>query len=186
MKDFNKHFSDIYEIKSNVFKDDRGFFYESFNNNEFIKCTGVKVNFVQDNFSLSNFGVLRGLHYQIKPFDQGKLVSVLQGSIIDFALDIRVSSPNFGKFYFTKLEPYKSKLWIPSGYAHGFLALDNDTKVLYKTTNYYSSEHERTIDILDSYTGIDKIIYENIKLNQLIRSDKDVSGKNFRMSDYFD
>ena len=186
MKDFNTHFSDIYEIKSNVFRDDRGFFYELFNNNEFIKCTGQTVNFVQDNFSLSNFGVLRGLHYQIKPFDQGKLVSVLQGSIIDFALDIRVTSPNFGKFFFTKLEPYKSKLWIPSGYAHGFLALDDDTKVLYKTTNYYSSEHERTIDILDSYIGIDKIIYENIKLNQLIRSEKDVSGKNFRMSDYFD
>ena len=186
MKCSNTHFSDIHEIKSKIFRDDRGFFYESFNNNDFIKCTDVNLNFVQDNFSLSSFGVLRGLHYQIQPFGQGKLVSVLQGSIIDFALDIRVSSPNFGQFFYTKLEAHQKKLWIPSGYAHGFLALEEDTKVLYKTSNYYSSEHERTIDILDSYIGIDKIIFENIKPNQLIRSDKDVSGKKFRMSDYFD
>jgi dTDP-4-dehydrorhamnose 3,5-epimerase len=128
-----------------VFGDARGFFFESFNQQRFAEATGVRANFVQDNHSLSAKNVLRGLHYQIQQA-QGKLVRVVAGSVFDVALDVRRKSPTFGRWVGEILSAdNKRQMWIPPGFAHGFLVLSETAEFLYKTTDYWSPQHERCI-----------------------------------------
>lgn len=136
---------DVLVIKPKVFGDDRGFFFESFNERAFQEAIGSEVRFVQDNHSKSAKNVLRGLHYQIKQ-PQGKLVRVVQGEVFDVAVDIRKSSPTFGKWIGEILSAEnKKQMWVPIGFAHGFLVLSETAEFLYKTTDYYAPEHERCI-----------------------------------------
>jgi dTDP-4-dehydrorhamnose 3,5-epimerase len=138
-----------------VFGDERGFFYESFNAQRFADLTGVQNHFVQDNHSKSARGVLRGLHYQIQQ-PQGKLVRVVAGAVFDVAVDIRKSSPTFGQWLGVVLSAEnKRQLWIPAGFAHGFLVTSDSAEFLYKTTDYYAPEHERGILWNDPAIGID-------------------------------
>ena len=133
-------------LEPRVFADDRGWFYESFNAHGFADATGLDVTFVQDNHSRSSRGVLRGLHYQLPPSAQGKLVRALAGSIFDVAVDIRRSSPGFGRWVGETLSAdNKRQLWVPAGFAHGFVALEDGTEVLYKTTDFYDKAAERAI-----------------------------------------
>jgi dTDP-4-dehydrorhamnose 3,5-epimerase len=137
---------DVLLIKPKIFENDLGFFFESFNLNEFRKATSLDVSFVQDNHSKSVKGVLRGLHYQIPPYAQGKLVRVIQGEVFDVAVDIRQSSPTFGKYVSQILSAKnKKQMWIPEGFAHAFLTLSKTSEFLYKTTNFYNKEYERCI-----------------------------------------
>ena len=130
-------------IEPKVFGDARGFFYESFNGKRFHETTGLDVEFVQDNHSKSGLGVLRGLHYQIEQ-PQGKLVRVVSGKVFDVAVDIRKSSPTFGQWVGDILSAENARqLWVPHGFAHGFLVLAEETEFLYKTTDYDAPEHER-------------------------------------------
>jgi dTDP-4-dehydrorhamnose 3,5-epimerase len=132
-------------LEPQVFGDERGFFFESFNAQDFAKATGWDVTFVQDNHSRSAHGVLRGLHYQIQQ-SQGKLVRVTQGEVFDVAVDIRRSSPHFGQWEGVHLSAdNKRQLWVPPGFAHGFVVLSESAEFLYKTTDYYAPEHERCI-----------------------------------------
>ena len=137
---------DVVLIEPKVFGDSRGFFYESFNQQAFCEATGAQCEFVQDNHSRSSQGVLRGLHYQLPPRAQGKLVRVVRGSVFDVAVDIRKDSPTFGQWVGALLtEDNHRQLWVPPGLAHGFLVLSESADFLYKTTDYYSPEHERCI-----------------------------------------
>ena len=137
-----------------VFGDERGFFFESFNHARFEEAVGYPVKFVQDNHSKSVKGVLRGLHYQIQQ-PQGKLVRVVQGAVFDVAVDIRKSSPTFGKWVGALLTAEnKHQLWVPEGFAHGFVVLSDTAEFLYKTTDYYAPAHERSILWNDSDLGI--------------------------------
>jgi dTDP-4-dehydrorhamnose 3,5-epimerase len=141
-------------IEPKVFADARGFFFESFNANEFAEAVGEVVEFVQDNHSLSAKGVLRGLHYQIK-HPQGKLVRVVAGEVFDVAVDLRAGSPNFGKWAGVHLSAEnKRQLWIPAGFAHGFVVLSETAEFLYKTTDYWFSEYERCLLWSDPQLGI--------------------------------
>lgn len=145
---------DVLIIEPKVFGDERGFFFESFNQAKFEAAIGRQVNFVQDNHSRSAKNVLRGLHYQIQQ-PQGKLVRVVQGSVFDVAVDIRKSSPTFGQHVDLELSAEnKRMLWIPEGFAHGFLVLTDTAEFLYKTTDYYAPEFERGIAWNDSVIGI--------------------------------
>ena len=142
-------------IEPRVFADERGWFTESFNARAFADATGLDVPFVQDNHSRSSRGVLRGLHYQLPPSAQGKLVRAVTGSIFDVAVDIRRSSPSFGRWVAETLSAgNKRQLWIPAGFAHGFLALEEGTEVIYKTTAYYNKAAERAIRWDDPDLGI--------------------------------
>ena len=142
-------------IEPKVFGDARGFFFESFNALAFAEATGVDLPFVQDNHSRSAQGVLRGLHYQIQQA-QGKLVRVVRGSVFDVAVDVRRSSPNFGRWVGVELsEDNHRQLWVPPGFAHGFLVLSASADFLYKTTDYYAPEHERCVLWNDPAIGID-------------------------------
>ena len=146
---------DVVIIEPRVFGDERGFFLESFNAHAFRDATGLDVSFVQDNHSRSEKNVLRGLHYQIQQ-PQGKLVRVVSGSVFDVAVDIRKSSPTFGQWEGTELtEDNHRQLWIPPGFAHGFIVLSDSADFLYKTTDYYAPEHERCILWNDSTIGIE-------------------------------
>ena len=137
---------DVIVIEPKIFNDTRGFFYESFNQQAFDEATGTNYQFVQDNHSKSSRGVLRGLHYQLSPKAQGKLVRVVQGKVWDVAVDIRKGSPTFGQWVGEELSADNHKqLWIPPGFAHGFITLSDTAEFLYKTTDYYSPEHERAI-----------------------------------------
>lgn len=146
---------DVLLIEPQVFGDHRGFFFESFNQKRFEEKTGVKTEFVQDNHSRSTQGVLRGLHYQIQQA-QGKLLRATVGEIVDVAVDIRKSSPTFGQWvgYVLSAEN-KRQLWIPAGFAHGFAVLSEVAEVLYKTTDYYAKDYERSILWNDPDLGID-------------------------------
>jgi dTDP-4-dehydrorhamnose 3,5-epimerase len=145
---------DVLIIEPKVYGDARGFFYESFNQKEFQKATGLDVQFVQDNHSRSAKGVLRGLHYQIQQ-PQGKLVRVVKGSVFDVAVDLRKSSPSFGQWVGAELSEENAKqLWVPEGFAHGFLVLSESADFLYKTTDYYAPEYERSILWNDSDLAI--------------------------------
>ena len=142
-------------IEPTVFGDDRGFFYESFNQKRFAELTGITRDFVQDNHSKSAKGVLRGLHYQIQQA-QGKLVRVTAGEVFDVAVDIRKSSPTFGKWVGIVLSASnKRQLWIPEGYAHGFMVTSDNAEFLYKTIDYWAPEFERSILWNDPAIGID-------------------------------
>ncbi len=133
-------------IEPRVFGDERGFFFESFNEKAFNEATGIAPRFVQDNHSKSVKGVLRGLHYQLPPRAQGKLVRVVQGEVFDVAVDIRRDSPTYGQWVGEVLSAdNKKQLWIPPGFAHGFFTLSDTAEFLYKTTDYWSPEHERAI-----------------------------------------
>ncbi len=146
---------DVMIIEPKVFGDDRGFFFESFNQAQFEAAVGRKVNFVQDNHSRSVKNVLRGLHYQIQQ-PQGKLVRVVQGAVLDVAVDIRKSSPTFGQHVLVELSAEnKRQLWVPEGFAHGFLVISDTAEFLYKTTDYYAPEYERSIIWDDETIGID-------------------------------
>jgi len=146
---------DILLIEPIVHGDDRGFFFESFHADRFSEATGVGADFVQDNHSRSAKGVLRGIHYQItKP--QGKLVRVLAGEVLDVAVDLRRSSPNFGQHVKRKISAEnKLQLWIPPGFGHGFLTLSDTAEIAYKTTEYWHSEFDRSIIWNDESLGID-------------------------------
>lgn len=146
---------DVLLIEPKVFGDDRGFFFESYNQKAFQEATGLKVSFVQDNHSKSAKNVLRGLHYQIEQ-SQGKLVRVTQGEVFDVAVDIRKGSKTYGQWVGLVLSAEnKKQLWIPPGFAHGFLTLSETAEFLYKTTDYYSPEHERYIIWNDQKLCID-------------------------------
>jgi dTDP-4-dehydrorhamnose 3,5-epimerase len=146
---------DVVLFEPKIFGDDRGFFFESFNQKIFEEATGLKRNFVQDNHSRSQKGVLRGLHYQLPPKAQGKLVRVIQGEVFDVAVDIRKSSSTFGQWVGEWLSAEnKKQLWIPEGFAHGFVTLSETAEFLYKTTDYYAPEYERSILWNDAQLGI--------------------------------
>jgi dTDP-4-dehydrorhamnose 3,5-epimerase len=163
---------DVLMINPKVFKDDRGFFLELFNRKELINL-GINYEFVQDNLSGSRIGTLRGLHYQIQ-YPQGKLVTVLKGEVFDVAVDLRRSSPYFGKHVGCRLSANESKfLWIPPGFAHGFLVLSETAEFFYKVTDYYHPEAERTIVWSDQSLGIDWPISPEM---QLVLSGKDQEG----------
>jgi dTDP-4-dehydrorhamnose 3,5-epimerase len=170
----NFEIDDLLLIEPRIFEDDRGLFFESFNEEKYSKILGAEVRFVQDNISVSKKNVLRGLHFQKPPFAQGKLVTVLKGSVLDVAVDLRRNSKTYGKYEIVELsEKNKNQFWIPPGFAHGFCALEDDTLFLYKCSNYYSPEHEETIMWNDPDLAIDwKII------NPII-SEKDKIGKDF-------
>lgn len=145
---------DVLIIEPKVFGDERGFFLESFNQRAFSQATGLDVQFVQDNHSRSARGVLRGLHYQLQQ-PQGKLVRVVQGEVFDVAVDLRKSSPTFGQWVGETLSAdNKRQLWIPQGFAHGFVVLSETAEFLYKTTDYYAPAHERCIAWNDPTIGI--------------------------------
>lgn len=145
---------DVVLIEPKVFGDERGFFFESFNQKKFEEVVGRKINFVQDNHSKSAKNVLRGLHYQIQ-HPQGKLVRVIAGEVFDVAVDIRKSSPTFGKWIGETLSAEnKKQLWVPEGFAHGFLVLSESAEFLYKTTDYWFPEYERSISWSDPTINI--------------------------------
>ncbi|HKV55969.1 MAG TPA: dTDP-4-dehydrorhamnose 3,5-epimerase [Candidatus Binataceae bacterium] len=145
---------DVLVLEPDVYPDERGFFFESFNRKKFKESTKLDVQFVQDNQSHSLKGVLRGLHYQIQR-PQGKLVSVIEGEIFDAAVDLRRNSPSFGKWTaITVSAENKKQVWIPPGLAHGFLVLSKAATVLYKVTDYYAPQHERTLIWNDPAIGI--------------------------------
>ena len=146
--------ADVLIIEPKVFGDVRGFFYESFNQKAFNEATGTDYQFVQDNHSRSGKGVLRGLHYQIQ-HPQGKLVRVVRGSVFDVAVDIRKRSPTFGQWVGVELsEDNHRQLWVPPGFAHGFLVLSETAEFLYKTTDYYAPAHERSLLWNDLAVGV--------------------------------
>jgi dTDP-4-dehydrorhamnose 3,5-epimerase len=146
---------DVLLIESTVLSDERGFFFESFNEKRFAEVTGETIKFVQDNHSKSARGVLRGLHYQIQQ-SQGKLVRVISGEVFDVAVDIRKSSPTFGQWVGAVLSAEnKRQMWIPEGFAHGFVVTSDSAEFLYKTTDYWAPEHERCITWNDPSIAID-------------------------------
>ena len=163
-----------------VFGDDRGFFFESFNHSRFEEAVGHAVTFVQDNHSKSSRGVLRGLHYQVQQA-QGKLVRVVQGEVFDVAVDIRRSSPTFGRWVGAHLSgENKHQLWVPEGFAHGFVVLSETAEFLYKTTNYYAPAHERSILWNDTDLSIDWHTSE-----QPLLSPKDRAASTLKMAEVF-
>jgi dTDP-4-dehydrorhamnose 3,5-epimerase len=170
--------ADVLIIEPKVFGDSRGFFLESFNQREFNSATDSNFNFVQDNHSRSEKGVLRGLHYQLgKP--QGKLVRVVRGAVFDVAVDIRPASPTFGKWVGLELNEHDNRqLWVPPGLAHGFLVLSDSADFLYKTTDYYAPELERCIAWDDPDLGIQWPLVQPPKL-----SVKDRSGASFKSAE---
>jgi dTDP-4-dehydrorhamnose 3,5-epimerase len=166
---------DLLLLKPQVFGDSRGYFFESFNQRVFTEKTGLNVQFVQDNESLSMAGVLRGLHLQVPPFQQGKLVRVVRGAVIDVAVDIRKGSPTYGKHFAAELsENNHYMLWIPLGFAHGFSVLHDYTVFLYKCTGFYNKESERCIMYNDPDLNIDW------KISSPVLSEKDKSGKSLK------
>ncbi|EOT1279505.1 dTDP-4-dehydrorhamnose 3,5-epimerase [Escherichia coli] len=171
---------DVLIFEPKVFGDERGFFMESFNQKVFEEAVGRKVEFVQDNHSKSSKGVLRGLHYQLEPYAQGKLVRCVVGEVFDVAVDIRKSSPTFGKWVGVNLSvENKRQLWIPEGFAHGFLVLSEIAEFVYKTTNYYHPESEGCIKWDDSFLMID---WPN---KPIAISEKDKKGSSIlRLNDY--
>lgn len=168
-------------LEPKVHGDERGFFFESFNQRDFQQATGQDVQFVQDNHSKSGRGVLRGLHYQIE-HPQGKLVRVTQGRVFDVAVDLRRRSPYFGKWVGVELSAEnKRQIWIPPGFAHGFLVMSETAEFLYKTTDYWYPQHERSLLWSDPCVGI----HWPLEGPPLLAA-KDVAGKPLEQSDLFD
>lgn len=172
---------DVLLIEPQVFKDARGFFFESFRLDSFQEATSLKINFVQDNQSKSSRGVLRGFHYQLPPHAQGKLVRVIEGEVLDIAVDIRKTSPTYGQ-YVTEIlsSDNKKQMWIPEGFAHGFLTLSESSEFLYKTTDYYHKDSERCILWNDKTLNIEWPKDMKIEL-----SSKDLLGCTFMDADTF-
>lgn len=173
---------DLLVIKPAIISDDRGLFYESYNSRKFLEA-GIEATFVQDNHSGSKRNTLRGLHYQIKQ-SQGKLISVLEGRIFDVAVDLRKSSPTFGKWAAREISAEnREQLWIPMGFAHGFLVLSEWAEVLYKVTDFYAPEWDRTLLWNDPDVGITWPLEEG---ELPLLSDKDANGLRFEDADLFD
>jgi dTDP-4-dehydrorhamnose 3,5-epimerase len=171
---------DVLIIEPKVFGDDRGFFYESFNARAFAEATGSTLQFVQDNHSRSTRGVLRGLHYQIEQA-QGKLVRVTAGEVLDIAVDIRRSSPTFGQWVSVRLSAQNHRqMWVPPGFAHGFVVLSESADFLYKTTDYYAPSAERCIRWDDPQLAIDWELE-----GAPVLSAKDQNGKTLHEADLF-
>jgi dTDP-4-dehydrorhamnose 3,5-epimerase len=173
----------VFEISPRKFGDDRGFFSETYNAKSFAEA-GIDLTFVQDNHSYSAAkGVVRGLHYQLPPFAQDKLVRVTRGAILDVAVDIRKSSPSFGKWVALEVSAEKwNQILVPKGFAHGFMTLVENTEVIYKVTEYYSPEHDRSIRFDDPAIGIDwPISSSSVQL-----SDKDQKAPLFADAEVFD
>lgn len=180
MKVIPQAIPDVLVIEPKVFGDERGFFFESFNRRQFAEIIGRDVDFVQDNHSRSAKNVLRGLHYQIQ-HPQGKLVRVVQGVVFDVAVDIRKSSPTFGQYVGVELSAEnKCMFWVPEGFAHGFAVLSDTAEFLYKTTDYWAPEFERTIAWNDSMIAIKWPIQ-----GQPVLSGKDQQGKLLVDSEHF-
>lgn len=172
---------DVLLIEPRVFEDERGFFFESFREDVFKKETLLNISFVQDNHSKSSKGVLRGLHYQIPPHAQGKLVRVIQGEVLDVAVDVRESSPTCGQYVAEILSSdNKKQLYIPEGFAHGFLTLSRTSEFLYKTTNFYHPESECCILWNDATLNIEWP--QNLKIEL---SPRDLLGNSFKSSPLF-
>jgi len=158
--------SDVLIFEPKVFGDDRGFFFESFNQRVFEDAVGRKVEFVQDNHSKSSKGVLRGLHYQLAPHAQGKLVRCVAGEVFDIAVDMRRSSTTFGQWVGVNLSAEnKRQLWIPEGFAHGFLVLSETAEFVYKTTDYYQPQSERAVRYDDPQLNIQWPFTDDLKLS---------------------
>jgi dTDP-4-dehydrorhamnose 3,5-epimerase len=159
---------DCYIVEPKVFGDERGYFFESFNQKIFEQLTGLKPTFVQDNQSKSSKGVLRGLHFQIEAYAQSKLVRVIQGSVLDIVVDIRKNSETFGQHFSIVLDAIDNKqLYVPKGFAHGFLVLEDDTIFSYKCDNYYNKEYERGIAFDSKQLNINwNISNQNITLSE--------------------
>jgi dTDP-4-dehydrorhamnose 3,5-epimerase len=171
---------DVLMLQPKVFGDSRGFFFESFNEQDFAQATGLNVTFVQDNHSRSAKGVLRGLHYQLQQ-PQGKLVRVVRGAVFDLAVDIRRSSPTFGQWVGCELsEDNHRQFWVPPGFAHGFVVLSDSADFLYKTTDYYAPAHERCIAWNDPDIGIEWPAGMEPQL-----SAKDLTGISFKKAEVF-
>lgn len=171
----------VWVIEPKVFKDERGYFMEAFKKEEFEANIG-KVNFIQDNESKSSFGVLRGLHYQKGEFSQAKLVRVIKGSVLDVAVDIRKSSPTFGKYVSVELnEDNKRQFFIPRGFAHGFLVLSDEAVFTYKVDNAYASQSEASIIYNDADVAIDWPIAEE----QVVMSAKDKQAVSLKNAEVF-
>jgi dTDP-4-dehydrorhamnose 3,5-epimerase len=174
---------DVIIIEPTVHGDERGYFAETFREDKLESFLGFKVNFCQDNESKSSKGVLRGLHYQLAPFAQTKLVRVIKGSVLDIAVDIRKGSPTFGKHVAVEIsEENRRQVFVPRGFAHGFVVLEDDTIFTYKVDNYYSPENDRGIAFDDIALAIDwKLIKEELKL-----SDKDTKHPFLKDAELFD
>lgn len=168
-------------IKPAVYRDERGFFSETFHHERFFNQTGIKTNFVQDNQSQSQKGVLRGLHYQIGDYAQAKLVRVIKGRVLDIAVDLRRDSATFGQHFGIELDGESmTQLYVPRGFAHGFVTLSEQSIFAYKCDNYYHKESERGIRYDDATLAIDW----RLKINQLIVSDKDLGLPDFKNATY--
>ena len=175
MKIMKTIFNDAYLLTPDIFPDDRGFFYEAYNSKNFNDLIGDKILFVQDNHSYTKRSVCRGLHYQKPPYEQDKLVRVITGEIYDVIVDIRKRSNTFGQWHGEYLSSQNnSQLWVPKGFAHGFVVTSDEAIVLYKTTKYYSPESERTI----KYDDPDLNIEWPIKIVTV--SNKDLEGQNIK------
>jgi len=173
MKIIQTIFNDLLVLQPNVFEDNRGYFYESYNKNLFLSI-GINAEFVQDNQSLSQKNVLRGLHFQSPPFAQGKLVRAIKGAVLDVAVDIRKNSASYGKHFAVVLSEHnKTMLWIPEGFAHGFLTLEDNTIFSYKCSNYYNKASEGCV------LWNDKDLSINWQVNNPELSEKDKLGTKF-------
>ena len=174
MKVIKTEISELLIIQPDVFTDSRGNFFESYSKKRYEEF-GIINDFVQDNISKSKQGTVRGLHYQVGEFAQGKLCQVIEGEVLDVAVDIRFGSPTFGKYFSLILNSeLKNQLWIPTGFAHGFSVLSDEAIFYYKCSNYYSKEHERSIIYNDADLNI------NWKVEQQIVSEKDLKAKRFK------
>lgn len=183
MKIIDTLIPDVKIIEPTVFGDERGFFFESFHQSRFEQAIGYAVNFIQDNHSRSVKGVLRGLHYQLPPHAQAKLVRCVQGEVFDVAVDIRQSSATFGKWVGVHLSAEnKRQLWIPEGFAHGFVTLSESADFLYKTTNYYAAQSERSILWNDPELAID---WPLVGITPQL-SAKDTQAKLWAEAEYFE
>lgn len=172
--------TDVLIIEPRVFEDNRGFFYESYNEKAFLEKAGVATHFVQDNHSRSTQNVLRGLHYQIQQ-PQGKLVRVVVGAVFDVAVDLRKSSPTFGQWVGSLLSAEnKRQLWVPVGFAHGFCVVSEVAEVLYKTTDYYAPQHERCVHWNDPELAIEWSL-----IGDPVVSAKDQAGQPFKTAEVF-
>jgi len=182
MKFIRTEIPEVVMIEPKVFGDDRGYFMETFRQDLFEKNIR-KIDFIQDNESKSKKGVLRGLHYQLPPFAQSKLVRVIKGSVIDVAIDIRKGSPTFGKYVAVELsEDNKRQLFIPRGFAHGFLVTSNEAIFVYKVDNYYSPKHDRAIRFDDPEIGIDW----KFPIDEIIVSEKDKNAPFLKDAELFE
>ncbi len=175
MKLIKTEIPEVIIIEPKVFSDDRGYFCETYRDDILENFLGFRIQFCQDNESKSQKGVLRGLHYQLPPFAQSKLVRVIKGRVLDVAVDIRLNSPTFGKYIQVELSEYnKKQLFIPRGFAHGFITLEDDTIFSYKVDNYYNKDHDRGILYNDRDIGVNWFLDDK----EIILSEKDIVQPN--------